>query len=145
VKFKLPIVLGVASLEYAANDLLLATEYGRWWAHVESSVPAVVPETETINERFYFMASYRIAPWFTPGAYYSLFFPDTTDREGRDAYQHDVALTLRYDLNPHWILKLEGHYMNGTASLSSALNGNRPLDELKKDWGVFLAKTTAYF
>jgi hypothetical protein len=56
-----------------------------------------------------------------------------------------VALTLRYDITPHWLVKLEGHYMHGTAGLKSALNGNRPLDTLSENWGVFLVKTTAYF
>jgi hypothetical protein len=61
------------------------------------------------------------------------------------AYQHDVAVTLRYDITPNWLVKLEGPYMHGTAALTAALNGNRPLDSLDEDWGVFLVKTTGYF
>ena len=30
--------------------------------------------------------------------------------------QHDVAATLRFDINSHWLVKLEGHYMTGTAA-----------------------------
>ena len=51
----------------------------------------------------------------------------------------------RYDLTPNWLLKLEGHYMRGTAGLSSALNSNLPLDRLARDWTVFMVKTTAFF
>jgi hypothetical protein len=101
-----------------------------------------------------------VTPWFTPGVYYSLWFSNAANRAGdkpalgsppgsppvgRAAYQHDVALTLRYDLNPYWLLKVEGHFMHGTAGLNSALNGNQPLSSLTKDWGVLLIKTTAYF
>ena len=91
------------------------------------------------------MASYRISPLFVPGAYYSLLFSDVDSRSVPDAYQHDVAGTLRFDLNPHWLVKLEGHYMHGTAALSSSLNGNAPLGTLAPNWGVLLIKTTAYF
>jgi hypothetical protein len=43
------------------------------------------------------------------------------------------------------LLKLEGHYMSGTATLDPALNDDTPRSELARDWGAFFAKTTAYF
>lgn len=159
LRFQIPATLGVASIEYSAHDLLLASEYSRWWVNLTSSVPSFsVPET--VSERFYVMSAYHVTPWFTPGVYYSVMFANVDDRKGenppygaapgspalgRGAYQHDLALTLRYDLNAFWLLKLEGHYMHGTAGLSSALNESQPLSSLTEDWGVFLAKTTAYF
>jgi hypothetical protein len=48
-------------------------------------------------------------------------------------------------VNAHWLVKLEAHYMAGTAALPSALNDNVPLGALARNWAVFLAKTTAYF
>ncbi|MEO8178692.1 MAG: hypothetical protein ABI895_07655, partial [Deltaproteobacteria bacterium] len=68
------------------------------------------------------------------------------DRHGREAYQHDLAVTTRYDLTDHWLLKLEGHLMFGTAALDNELL-NRGADQntLAPTWGVFLIKTTAYF
>jgi hypothetical protein len=141
----LPAFLWVGSVEYSGGDWLLAAEYSRWRIDTESSLPAIIPGELTVSERMYAMLSYRVAPWFTPGIYYSLLFSDTDDRSGRDAYQHDVAATFRYDLTPHWLLKLEGHYMHGTAALIPSLNDGQPLDELPSDWGVLLVKTTAYF
>ena len=143
---KIPALLWVASLEYAANDLTLAAEYGRW--HVSST--SSVPEDPTFNtkldsERAYVMAALRLNDWFEPGAYYSLFFPNVKDRKGTGAQQHDVALTLRFDLDTHWLFKLEGHYMLGTGDLDRRLNGGAALDDLTRRWGAFLAKTTAYF
>ena len=41
----------------------------------------------------------------------------------RDNYQHDFAATLRFDINPYWLVKLEGHYIDGTTDVSPALNG----------------------
>ncbi len=153
LKLEAPALLAVASVEYSAHDLLLASEYSRWWVSLNSPAAALaVPRTA--SERFYLMAAYHVTSWFTPGLYYSVLFQNADDRNGseaapanagRAAYQHDVALTLRYDLNQFWLLKLEGHFMHGTAGLTTELNDNQPLSSLTEDWGVFLVKTTAYF
>jgi hypothetical protein len=145
VAAQVPAKLAVGSVEYAAHDLTLASEYSRWHVSLKSDLPALLPEATQISERAYVMASYRVAPWLVPGAYYSLYYKDISDRRGRDAYQHDVAVTVRYDINQHWLVKVEGHYMNGTAALSSALNDGTPNAELAKEWGLFLVKTTAHF
>jgi len=145
IDVEIPATLWVASTEYAWHDLLLAAEYSRWHTRTLTSQPALFPATATTSERAYGMASYRVASWFHPGTYYAVTYPDVAQRTGRDKWQHDVALTLRFDLNTFWLLKLEGHLMHGTAGLSSALNDGAPLTGLERTWGVFLAKTTAYF
>jgi hypothetical protein len=48
-------------------------------------------------------------------------------------------------VNEHWLVKLEGHFMRGTAGLNSAENDNIPQSALQRDWGLFIIKTTAYF
>lgn len=145
VSISLPATIWVASAEYAAGDLLLAAEYSRWRVDYESSDEMVFPNRSATSERAYVMANYRLAPFFQPGVYYSLTFPDTKNRSGRGGHQHDVALTLRFDVNEHWLIKLEGHYMNGTAGLSSELNEGVSPSLLTEQWGLFLVKTTAYF
>jgi hypothetical protein len=142
---KIPAMLWVASLEYAAHDLQLAAEYSRWHVDLESSMPALVPNSSTVSERMYALVSYRVNGWLQPGAYYSLLYSDVDDRKGRDAYTRDAAATLRFDLNAYWLLKLEGHYMVGTAILNSRLNDGKPLAELEREWGLFMIKTTAYY
>jgi hypothetical protein len=145
VHSQLPAVLWIASIEYQLENLLLAAEYGRVWSRVESTVPALLPETSTTQERYYGMASYHVTPWFTPGAYYSVLYPNVDLRHGRANYQHDIAATLRFDMNAHWLFKAEGHFMHGTAMLDPTLNDNQPRSILTRDWGVLLLKTTAYF
>jgi hypothetical protein len=145
VAVKYPILLWVASAEYIRDELSLASEYSRWSVELESNAPALFPVNKLTTEKFYAMASYRVRPWFTPGAYYSVNFPNVERHRDRENQQHDVALTTRFDVNEHWLWKLEGHLMHGTAGLSSALNDNKPLSELTRNWGVFLVKTTAYF
>ena len=81
LNFALPAVLWVGSVEYAAHDLLLAAEYSRWVGADESANPRYV--LRAVSERAYTMASYRVTPWFQPGMYYSLYFPDVENRSGR--------------------------------------------------------------
>ena len=143
---QIPAVLWVASAEYTVGDLMLATEYSRWYLSLNSSNPALFPATPTMtSERAYVMATYRATRLLQPGAYYSVLFPNVEDRGGRQNMQHDLAATLRFDLNEHWLLKLEGHAMVGTAGLDPTLNNNALLSSLPQTWGVFLVKTTAYF
>jgi hypothetical protein len=138
-------VLAVASVEYAAYDWLLAAEYGRQRNETESTEPALSREGITTVERMYVAIAYRITPWLQPGAYYAVQFPDVDDRSGRTQQQHDLALSVRFDVNEHWLFKLEGHFFDGTAQLSSALNEGKQRKDLKRQWGMLLAKTTAYF
>jgi hypothetical protein len=143
---QIPAVLSVGSIEYSAHDLLLAAEYSRWFVKADSSDSAVFPSSPLVtSERAYAMMAYRAAKWLQPGAYYSLFFPNADNRGGRENMQHDIASTLRFDVNSNWLFKLEGHYMMGTAALTPGLNGNTSLSALARSWSVFLVKTTAYF
>jgi hypothetical protein len=143
-KYSIPAVLSVGSIEYSAHDLLLAAEYSRWHESYRTR-PPIVPDGKLTSTRWYVMGSYRVAPWFSSGVYYSLLDAGAPGPKTRDKYQQDFAVTNRYDLTSNWLLKLEGHYMRGTASLSPGLNSNLPLTELARDWTVFMVKTTAFF
>jgi len=138
--------LWMASLEYQVGNLLLAAEYSRWIAEFDTEAPKLLPP-EIVNERYYAMASYRVFHWFTPGAYFSSYTPDVDKRDGqKQDYQHDLAVTLRFDINAHWLIKLEGHWMQGTAAIDPTLNGGTsPADLTHRDWALFMVKTTAYF
>lgn len=138
-----PAVLWVGSAEYVHDRLLLAAEYNRQVARIDTPLPAL--RTRSIGERGYVMAAYRVTDWFHPGAYYSLLYPDISKRAGKAGSQHDVALTLRFDINRNWLVKLEGHLISGTAELDTALNDGKPLSSLERTWGAFLVKTTAHF
>jgi hypothetical protein len=139
-------VLWVGSAELSVGDLMLTTEYSRWISKQASDIPAISPPVEETNERGYVMASYRLTPWFQPAAYYSLLFPDVEHRKGRENRQVDVAATLRFDINPYWLVKLEGHYMAGTAGLINPLRVNPPdITQADRYWAAFFLKTTAHF
>jgi hypothetical protein len=137
--------LWALSAEHSFGDLVLTAEYARWYADQRSNNPAVSPPLKGVSERAYAMAAYRLVPWFQMGAYYALFFPDTETRKGSENRQHDWAMTLRFDVNEHWLVKLEGHYMSGTAGLVNPVSIS-PADTVPDpEWAAFFAKTTAYF
>lgn len=143
-RYNLPVRLGVGSIEYAAHDLLLAAELARWRTEYETR-PMIVPDGHITDTRWYVMASYHVTPWFAPGAYYAVRRDGSNGPERRNNYQHDIAVTTRYDITENWLVKLEGHFKRGTLDVSPALNYNQPNLTAQRDWGVFLIKTTAYF
>jgi hypothetical protein len=138
----------IASLQYQLQDLFVAAEYTRVTADTETDPFIGSPRTKSIATGWYALASYGVTDWLTPGAYYSLRDLDFDGLTGPTSYQHDLAATLRFDLNAHWLVKLEGHYMHGLGALDPATNdaADRPaLNGRQQDWGLFLIKTTAYF
>jgi hypothetical protein len=144
-------VLGVGSAEFVRSNLTLAAEFAQWRVGVDAADLALFPSGTkriTVSERGYVSATYHAARWLWPGAYYSVLFPDEADATFSGASKdmmHDFAGSLRFDVNAHWLVKLEGHFMHGTAGLDPTLNDNHPVDALTRNWVVFLAKTTAYF
>src|SRR5690606_6852634 len=60
VEAKVPVAMAVGSVEYAAQQWLIAAEYSRWWASLESNLPALLPRTKVTNERAYVMTSYQV-------------------------------------------------------------------------------------
>jgi len=144
--FEIPAWLWVGSLEYQRDDWLFAAEYSRTYFNGKSS--ARLPVLNAVSEGYYAMLSYRVRPWFSPGVYYSMVRKDFENRTGVSEFQHDVALSARFDINTHWLFKLEVHAMHGTAGLEPALNDVpdiEGLNRLEPTWAAFLAKTTAYF
>jgi hypothetical protein len=141
VPFELRSTNWLSSVEYQRTDYLFAVEYGR------STARSVLGDTamHATSERAYALAGYRWRPWLQTTAYYSVLHPDVRRRSGRERHQYDAAGTVRFDVSPHWIIKLEAHLLQGTAALSSALNDNKPLTDLVNQWWLVAAKTTVYF
>src|SRR5262249_20862945 len=146
IQGQIPVSQYVGSVEYSQQALVVAAEYSRWVLEVDSNQPSVFPSLTQKNDRAYILATYQILSWLHPGAYYSVYFPYSyRHRDGPAASQHDVPLTLRFDVNSFWLIKVEGHYMHGTAVLNAMQNGNVLPDQLERNWGLFLVKTTLHF
>ena len=55
----------------------------------------------------------------------------------------DTAISVRFDINDYWLIKLEGHFVDGTARVYETLNKDNPY--LERYWTLFGAKTTLTF
>lgn len=145
VTAQIPALLWVGSVEFNKQDLLVAAECSRWDLTSQSSNAALFPTTSSISERAYVMAAYRVNKWLQPAAYFSILYPNIDNLAGPENQANDLSATLRFDVNQYWLIKVEGHYMRGTAALDTTLNNNMPLNSLSNNWGAFLVKTTGYF
>ncbi len=105
-----------------------------------------------IMEGYYHQLEYRLDETKELSFSYSQFYPFVEKGKGSGwappgfpdhrSYQTDRGLSLRVDLNNHAVLKLEYHWMNGTAQLREVLN---PIWQDQRNWEMFLIKTTIKF
>jgi len=161
------------SVEFTWRNLVLAAEYSQITYNISISNdllgvlnPAAypngtskIPEFDSIG--YYGSASYRFTYWFEIGAYYSEYYRNDDDRDGKKrvspdkfpsepehrAWLKDACLTTRFDINENWVFKLEGHMMNGTAVILGADNPP-PTDgtlQYEEDWYLGAAKITYSF
>jgi len=134
------------SVEYLWGDLTLAAEYQQYKIDYTLTGQVARKGTQT-SEGYYLSASYRFTDLFSMGAYYSVLYPDDEDKNGNnfayksDAWEKDLALSLRFDLNDYTVFKIEGHHVDGTARVNFVDNPNREENEFQ--YGV--AKITFSF
>ena len=114
---------------------------------------------------YYGSVTYRFTDWFEMGGYYAEYYRDKDDKDGKQAvadglipagqehnrWLKDSCLAFRFDITPNWILKLESHYMDGSALMfhsdgNTAIdsNGNVVLD-YKPYWMLYAAKVSYSF
>jgi hypothetical protein len=144
-----PFDIGLASAEYTYGDWVFAAEYERTFVREESTLTSLLPVTDANAEAYYAMVTRRFDRYLEAGAYYSVQTPDVNDRSGSNkkefaepflAWQRDAAATLRFDVNDHWLWKLEGHFIDGAADLDAVANPHP-----ERYWGMFLVRTTVTF
>ncbi|GAB6094959.1 hypothetical protein JCM14469_12110 [Desulfatiferula olefinivorans] len=134
------------SLEYAYGNFLLVSEYSL--NKYDFSLESIFSDQKLDTEGYYTSLAYRFNNLLEVGGYYSVYYADKDDKNGsgfavdHSAWLKDVCLSMRFDLLDNWVLKLEGHSMNGTAVM---MNGNNPDDRKKEDWMLFGAKATFSF
>lgn len=145
------------SAEYRRGGLRLSAEHFR--AHSVNTTkvtglpgpPAAPAVRDDHPSASYAQVAYRLDDRWQLSAYYSVAYGDGKDKDGlrfssrgqaaHRAWQKDWAFTVRSDVTPHWLLKLEFHAIDGTAGLSPVEN---PAG-LKQSWTLVAAKTTFHF
>ncbi len=112
---------------------------------------------EFYSEGYYGSITYRFTDWFESGVYYSEYYPKAYDRSGtkrklsgepyhspsHKAWLKDACLALRFDVNESWVIKLEGHLMDGAAIMLGSDNPEWYTED--NNWHLFAAKVTFNF
>ena len=106
-----------------------------------------------MSDGWYALADYRFSGRVAAQTYWSSAYTDADDRSGAAyvaagapdyyAWQHDLALAVRVDINDVWLVKFEYHHLDGAALTRLDL-----LDEdetASRRWRVWTAKTTFHF
>ncbi|MBN1381389.1 MAG: porin [Deltaproteobacteria bacterium] len=143
--------VNIIGVEYTWKDLLLAVEYKQQDSDSTTTSILGTNVSSKTTEAYYLSAAYRLTDWLEVGSYYSVTYPDNDDRDGdklkaagqpdHGAWQKDLALSVRFDINPNWCFKIEGHQVNGTAEVLALDNPTRN----DKTWSYFAAKATFSF
>ena len=139
----------VASAEYTWHDLTIASECDHERTSLVDDL-SFVPENDVMEDDWYILAAWRFNRWFAVAGSYTNEhsygkYPGAIETQ----YQKDTAVSLRFDPDPHWLIKAECHYMIGDADLLTANNpsemdasGNFHPDQ---HWWLAAAKTTFSF
>jgi len=141
------------SFEYTWKNLVLAAECQIMDQNMIGKILDLEPLVISLNSLSYYgSASYRFADWFELGVYYMEYYKDKNDKQGTridppySGYQKDTCVCFRFDLNPNWIFKLEGHLIDGVALCFPQDNLNAAgIVEYDKKWALFAAKVTFCF
>jgi hypothetical protein len=153
-------LLLISSVEYQRGPLRASAEYYRQDFNIRSTLsglPVAAPVVTTQENRpggWYAQLAYRFTPRLQGSAYYSAVYADRDDPEGEllgarglpahRGYQKALVGTVRLDVTPNWLVKAEMHDIDGTRSISF-VEQPRGLAGLRKDWWLFVAKTTFHF
>jgi hypothetical protein len=101
------------------------------------------------TEEWYATAAYRINPKLQVGVYHSNVHIDNPSNPLNTASNHitDEVGTARYDLNSHWEVKAEGHFMDGYGDIYSAQGfySQWNADGLKPKTDMLVLRTSVNF
>jgi len=130
-----------ASVEFARGAWTLASEY------------QTVKVAEQADEGWYGLVDRSLGDRLAAQAVYSVYHENKDDHGGEAyvaqglpgyfAWQKDLALAVRFDLHPRWLIKIEYHVLDGAAYLPLTARHGDGLPE--RHWQMFLARTTFHF
>lgn len=143
----------IFSLQHNAEDYTLTTEFGQ---RTFSSKGFGTPDATTVGESFYAEGVYRFTPKWEGFLRYDVLFTDRDDRSGkafaesdplqRPAYSRfakDLAAGLTWHASKSLLLRVEYHYVDGTAWLPIADN---PLgQDTEQYWSIFAFQASIRF
>lgn len=149
------ITVPVYSFEYTFKSLILSAEYIEMKREMVQKIEStVLPEDTTTSQGGYVSLSFRLASFLELGIYYSEYYTDKDDKDGKKfadesglpdhtVWSIDFAQSVRFDINDNWILKLEHHLMDGTDIMYPQDQDDYTVSEQK--YSLYAAKVTFSF
>jgi hypothetical protein len=138
------------SLEYDIRDFTFSAE----WYRRKTEMPIEQQFLQGLDETaegYYLMITYQLIDWLKVGSYYSVYYLNKDDKKGTqmqllgledfDAWQRELVFFTRFDLNDSWLIKLEGHIIDGAAQVNP---WNNPEGESRR-WFLLAVKVTFNF
>ncbi|ATC65033.1 hypothetical protein CMV30_14285 [Nibricoccus aquaticus] len=146
----------LVSAEYSFNDWIFAAEAGDEHALYDISLRtistgAIRPLAVSFRSRYgYISAARRINSWLELGTYYSTSRDKQKYVAGSTSTfpilnQNDYALSARFDVNDHIIIKIEGHYIDGSGKIFDTPSQPQPVAKRDNSWPLLAIKTTFSF
>lgn len=137
--------VSTSSIEYSIDKWTLAAEYSLFKNYENG---------DGNPDGYYVQVTNQTCSWLSLGAYYSYYNTNSAHNSGTLPeefnyfhHQNDFCFSSRIDLTENWLLKLEAHAMEGAALVKRIQNPGSFEDpsKIKKDWMLFVAKTTFHF
>ncbi len=140
----------VASIQYTHDNFIATSEYARYSGTFEMSKAPLIPHSILDQDRWYIQLEFRLNSFIQTASYYSYLLDNNDQRkvqsgelDAHSAFMKDWAFSIRFDLTESWLLKLESHFIDGTAQVYAIENKSSP--NLQRFWTLFAAKTTVTF
>jgi hypothetical protein len=148
----------VLSLEFTWDRIVFSYEY--FWGHTSLHLyidgnevtGGFVPPYDPLG--YYGAISYRINDVIEVGYFRMEYFSREDDRDGSEIlpvpgtdvydfkeWQKEDVLSLRFDINENWLIKLETHYIDGAVKVNQTFNP----DGFNRYWWMHLAKISYKF
>jgi hypothetical protein len=116
----------VKYIEYTFQEIILAAEYMTFRGDliIKTLAPEIQPIVFNIpikTDAFYMSMTYRLTDFFEMGGYYAVFWPDSSDKNGKTflqnylAWHQETAICLRFDITEYLTFKTEAHLIEGGA------------------------------
>lgn len=109
-----PFLISAQYAQFTKGKFYFAGEYRRAPFNALLTVgPAAIPIS--YDQRSWFaMGSYRLLKKLQVGSYYSHYVNKALDTTQSANYSKDWVISGRYDFNPYFYCKIEGHFLHGT-------------------------------
>jgi hypothetical protein len=101
--------------QFTRGRVYLAGEYDRIPINATLTIGSSVIPFVADGRSWFAMGSYRLSKEVQVGSYYSHYVNKAADTTEPVNYSKDWVVSGRYDFNPYFYCKVEGHFLHGTA------------------------------